>query len=68
MGDRGRAWIRHQAQRLKRKRSGYCGIPASGSARVRGIRARTPKRCSCWMCGHLRKHHGLTLQERKAAQ
>ncbi len=63
---RGRAWVRHQAERLKHKRGSYRGIPADASPRVRGVRARTPKRCSCWMCGHQRKHHGKTIQERRA--
>ena len=27
--------------------------------------ARTPKRCSCWMCSKQRKNHGPTFQELK---
>jgi hypothetical protein len=42
-------------------------------ARVYGIHARTPKVCSCWMCGNPRRYWGsgewrLTVQEIKARQ
>jgi hypothetical protein len=31
-----------------------------------GMYARTPKPCSCWMCGNPRRHHGEpTLRERR---
>ncbi|WP_215779105.1 hypothetical protein [Paludibacterium sp. B53371] len=30
-----------------------------------GLAAATPKPCSCWMCGHARRHHGRTMQERR---
>lgn len=34
-----------------------------------GLEAKTPTRCSCWMCGNPRKHYGngiRSLQEKKA--
>ena len=34
-------------------------------ARMRGMLRKTRCFCSCWMCGHRRKHEGLTIQERK---
>jgi len=33
--------------------------------RIRGQYRKTQCFCSCWMCGHRRKHEGLTIQERK---
>lgn len=30
-----------------------------------GMFAKTPKMCSCFMCGNQRKHNGPTMQERR---
>jgi hypothetical protein len=58
---------RHHARRLKRKRRRYWGRSLV-SQRDAGIVAKTPKPCSCWMCGNPRRYSGEpTLQERKSA-
>jgi len=56
---------RHHARRVKAKRRHYHNR-GDGSAAAIGMVARTPCLCSCWMCGHRRKHEGLTMQERRA--
>jgi len=33
--------------------------------RMRGMLRKTRCFCSCWMCGHQRKHFGVTMQERR---
>lgn len=63
-----RAMNRHHAKRVKAKRSKYYtafhSIKPTG--RTVGRAARTPCVCSCWMCGHQRKNHGMNMQEVRA--
>ena len=63
-----RAMRRHNTQRLKKKRQSYWGGCAGLSVMALGKVVATPHPCSCWMCGHQRKHHGLTIQEKKVLQ
>ena len=55
-------WDRHT------ERGEICFMPAATA----GMIARTPKLCSCWMCGNPRKTlidgSSLTMQERKALE
>ena len=52
---------RHEAERLKAKRSKYRGTGA--------VMAETPKPCSCYMCGNPRKWFDKrTIQERTMFQ
>lgn len=63
---RGRAFRRHQRERLKKKRSHYYGGWAGSSPRTLGLILTTPTPCSCPMCGNPRKHFGeITRQEKK---
>jgi len=56
-----RANRRHEAARLKEKRSKYNGTGA--------VMAETPKSCSCYMCGNPRKwFQEQTIQEQKMFQ
>jgi len=56
-----RANRRHEAARLKAKRSKYSGTGA--------VMAETPKSCSCYMCGNPRKwFQERTIQEQKMFQ
>lgn len=68
---------RYQLQSIKKARSAYevaklaasDGLDARRIERHRARLARTPKPCSCWMCGNPRKWLGeVTKQERSAAQ
>jgi hypothetical protein len=69
---RGRAYRRHQLQRVKRLVRGYYGaapcpegIRADPRRLGRLARTRTP--CSCWMCGNPRRYwRELTLQEQRS--
>lgn len=68
-----RALRRHQCERIKAKRKSYHtgphqGLDARTNARRLGIVAHTAKPCSCWMCGHARRHNGPTIQERRHFQ
>ena len=51
---------------LARARAAYPDLPA----KQHQVLARTPKPCSCWMCGNRRRHHKgderNTVQERRA--
>lgn len=59
-----RAVRRHHVARIKTNRQNYWGLGSMGSARIKGKIARTPKQCSCLMCGNPRRGNGhLTLQE-----
>jgi len=68
--NRGRAQRRAHFERIKRKVSkhswfrnheqGGYEIP---EPRELGIWSKTPKRCSCVICGHIRDHEGPTRQE-----
>ena len=61
-----RAIRRHHSARLKKARRHYWGRNLSQNAKELGGLVDTPCQCSCWMCGHQRKHHGPTVQERRA--
>lgn len=62
---RSRAFRIHQEakkkRKIKKKFSHWFGEYMS-DRRV-GMFAKTPKMCSCFMCGNRRKHQGPTLQE-----
>ena len=60
-----RALRRHHMARMKHNRR-TDNTNGNGSPRHRGIHYRTPKACSCWMCGHQRRHHGPGIQELRA--
>lgn len=60
-----RAQRRHHACRLKAKRARYYNAGTRSPAAI-GIVSRTPCLCSCWMCGHQRRHEGMNMQERRA--
>lgn len=62
---RTRAERRHHEWRLKAIRKHYHNVQ-SATAVYRGKVYLTPCQCSCWMCGHQRKFHGMNIQERKA--
>jgi len=62
---------RHHAQRMKtwvlRTLRHYFTEGHSFPARRVGMYSKTPKICSCFMCGNPRRFHGeLTIQERRA--
>ena len=54
-------------ERLKKKRSKYYGGWAGESGRTLGLTYRTPKLCSCPMCGNPRKHFGLLTKQELVA-
>jgi hypothetical protein len=56
---------RHHERRAKRRAAKSSAAPST--ARMIGILARTPCKCSCLMCGNERRHAGPTMQERRAA-
>ncbi|WP_305823747.1 hypothetical protein [Massilia brevitalea] len=58
-----RAIRRHHAARLKKARRSYSGRYDPADPRLAGLVLHTPKCCSCWMCGHARRHSGRTLAE-----
>lgn len=66
-----RALRRHHRDRLMRKRRYYhwSGIARLDSGepdqRWVSLHTRTPKPCSCWMCGHVRRLEGPTIAERR---
>ena len=64
-----RSTRRARIEILKRRRMCYHGSWArKGGPRAIGMVVSTPKLCSCWMCGHRRRHEGPTIQERRAFQ
>jgi hypothetical protein len=66
---RGRAYRRHQRERIKQRVQRYYGGYARGSTRHVGRLAETRTPCSCWMCGNPRRYwRERTLQERRARQ
>lgn len=44
------------------------GLTDEEFVRFRGRYRKTPKPCSCGMCGHKRKHMGPTIQELRHSQ
>ena len=62
-----RAMRRHHRERIKRARRHYWDNYSGLNQRELGIAVDTPKQCSCFMCGHRRKHSGETMQERRAS-
>ncbi|TLV16728.1 hypothetical protein FE839_12960 [Klebsiella indica] len=60
-----RALRRHHAARLKSKRRHYRNAYSGGPVAF-GKVYHTPCPCSCWMCGHQRRYHGMGRQEIKA--
>ncbi|MCK5021240.1 MAG: hypothetical protein KAS32_29790 [Candidatus Peribacteraceae bacterium] len=64
---RGRAFRRFQLAKKKKSILMYgcnCSTCRNKDKRLVGIHARTPKTCSCGMCGNRRKHDGATRKER----
>ncbi len=64
---RTRDFRRHHLQRKKDniKHWNWWNMEYLKDPRVMGIHARTPKRCSCDICGNMRKWEGKTYQEVK---
>lgn len=62
-----RAIRRHHTARLKQRRRYHWGRDLSDDSRRLGIAVRTPKPCSCFMCGNARRYAGDTCQEMRAA-
>ncbi|EAO9319274.1 hypothetical protein OK94_01280 [Salmonella enterica] len=62
---RTRAQRRHHERRLKAIRRHYNNARSCSSTHV-GMVYHTPCSCSCWMCGHQRKNHGMNRQEVRA--
>jgi hypothetical protein len=73
--DRGwRQWQRHRKmmRRLKKDWNQHYGdleCPCRTDPKVQARFADTPKNCSCWICGNVRRHEKgkrrLSLQERR---
>lgn len=63
-----RALTRHHDKRIKKKRIKSIRFLDKSDQRLVGVHATTACRCSCWMCGNQRKHHGVTFQEKKHQQ
>lgn len=61
-----RSLRRHHLARAKAKRRYHWGRDLTEQPKHLGIAARTPKNCSCWICGNQRQHMGATIQEQKA--
>lgn len=68
MENRSRAWRRAHTRRLKAKRSKYNGCFSPDNARAVGVVYKTPKLCSCHMCGNYRYWLGKTIGELRAEQ
>ena len=65
--EKGRAYRRAQAARLKAKRRRYRN--AARGERDVGLLLHTATRCSCWMCGNPRRYWGeRTIQEIRQSQ
>ncbi|AIX67314.1 hypothetical protein NS29R_21355 [Enterobacter hormaechei subsp. xiangfangensis] len=62
---RNRSWRRHQTVRLKARRIKYL-LSTHQTHNALGKVYCTPCRCSCYLCGHKRTHHGQNQQERRA--
>ena len=60
-----RAQRRREVARLKKARQFYFGRDLSGLPAQLGKVVHTAKVCSCWMCGHVRRWVGSTLQEKR---
>lgn len=64
---RGIAYKRAQSKRIKRAHQPRWSLHPT--AALLGRFGRTPKPCSCWMCGNPRRHCGEpTLHERSSAE
>ena len=61
-----RSMIRHHRQRIQQKRSYWWGRDISNDCIALGKVVKTPKPCSCLVCGNERKYSGKTMQERKS--
>ncbi|SFM71240.1 hypothetical protein SAMN04487963_3473 [Marinobacter zhejiangensis] len=65
MKDTKRALRRHHVKRIKKDRRNYWGGHARQSVKVLGKCSRTPCVCSCYLCGHKRKHFGAKFSEKR---
>lgn len=64
-----RALRRNQRQhKIKRARQIYAALCPNDAAMQQWAshNYKHLQKCSCWMCGHRRQWHGLTLQERRS--
>lgn len=64
-------WAQHAAQRFRDPLREPC--PCTYDAKTMAMFADTPRRCSCWLCGNLRRVYGnrrgaLSVQELKALE
>lgn len=69
--NRRRAHRRHQQARMDRKRSRYQVVESAQKAGANPRQVarllRTPKPCSCWMCGNPRRYSSaVPIQEQRA--
>lgn len=63
---RGLAYSRHSQQKAKDKaKKKLKSWRFKATPKTIGMHAKTPKRCSCWMCGNQRKNHGPKISELK---
>ena len=69
---RTKAWRRHQEEKKKSKIQkifnfgNWWSLNDDDSKRLIGVRAHSPKLCSCWMCGNPRKYFNeMTIQEKR---
>ena len=69
---RSKAWRRHQEEKKKSKIQkifnfgNWWSLNDDDSKRLIGVRAHSPKLCSCWMCGNPRKYFNeKTIQEKR---
>lgn len=68
-----RADNRHHVERAKQRVKGWLKhvwreAESQLNERRVGIKARTPKTCSCWACAGRRDQEGPTIGERRALQ
>lgn len=63
-----RALRRHHAERIYERAVHKYESWGLGEEKALWLRrlCNNPTVCSCWMCGHQRKWHGVTMQERRS--
>lgn len=57
--------FRHKQRALKRLKADHTLSQEHIDAHRIGVKSKTPKSCSCWMCGNQRKHFGARHSEQK---
>jgi len=64
-----RAFRRHHSFRVKQNYKRKIYWLDKSNERMVGIVSKTPRLCSCWMCGNSRKYFGeISSQEKKAKE